>query len=843
MQDIPIIKRNRLLFYLFNSLKFIITGKEDYVMRKIIFQLIVTIMMSIISFAQVGTISGKILDKDTKHPLEGATIRLINQDIGTASSKDGDFSISNVSYGDLILQVTYIGYSPIRLKITLDSSEIQFGDIFLQPMVLPGQTVVVTATRGKERETPITFSTFTTEDISKRYSVQDIPQLLSELPSTTFYSDNGNGIGYNYLNIRGFDQKRISVMVNGIPQNDPEDHDVYWLDFPDLTSSLEDIQVQRGGGSSFYGPPAIGGSVNLITTSFSRKPGVSIYSGYGSFNTKKFSVSINSGLVENKYLFFGRLGKITSDGYRESSWTDFSSYFLSAVRFDETMTTQLNFYGGPIADHLAYYGISKSDAYSSDTQRRRKNPISRPEEIENFSQPHYELLHEWKIAESFTLSNSLFLLTGKGFFDFDGSWAPYTYFHITPANGFTITGDPDTLFIPDALIRAYVSNVQYGWLPRISLAHTNGQLTAGAEIRVHRSLHWGALRWGNNLPDGVTPDYHYYEYNGAKNIISLYAHELYHISNDLTLLINLQYVYNKYRLFNEKYLATDFSVPYQFLNPKIGVNYNITSELNCYTQLSYTSREPRLKNLYDAAEASTPVSWQRIAPQFDTTATGAYDFTRPLVKPEHLTNLELGFGYTIAWLRVGINLYYMNFQNEIVKKGTLDRFGQPVTGNAERTSHHGIEITFIAHPLNGIELQGNAAFSSNRLDRYSVYSGGTLVSLDGNYISGFPEALANLRIQYDWEGLALGLGIQYVGESYTDQFQNPSSIDPAKTVDAYTVWNGWLSYELSVSATQSVNFQFQINNITNLIYASHGEGDEFFPSAERNLFASIKVNL
>ena len=142
-------------------------------------------------------------------------------------------------------------------------------------------TVIVTTTQAHERETPATFSNLKEEQLSERYSVQDVPVLLSELPSMTFYSENGNGIGYNYVNLRGFDQRRLSVMINGVPQNDPEDHNVYWIDFPDLLGSTGSVQVQRGAGSAFYGPPAIGGSINLVTDPFNRRPGITVESELG----------------------------------------------------------------------------------------------------------------------------------------------------------------------------------------------------------------------------------------------------------------------------------------------------------------------------------------------------------------------------------------------------------------------------------------------------------------------------------------------------------------------------------------------------------------------------------
>jgi len=795
-------------------------------------------LLTALSYGQQGEITGRILEQNNQKPLEAGNIVLKGTSTGTSSAKDGTFRLP-APRGVQFIVVSYIGFGTIEREVLVPSEGTAVVEILLSPTILPGQTIVVTSTRGRERETPATFSTLEAKELTKRYNTQDIPQILSELPSTTFYSDNGNGIGYNYLNIRGFDQRRISVMINGIPQNDPEDHNVYWLDFPDLAANLEDIQVQRGAGSAFYGPAAIGGSVNLITSGFTSSPGITVSSGIGTFNTRKYSVKANSGLVGNRYAFQAKLSRIISDGYRERSWADFSSYFLGAVRYDETMTTQVNFYGGPVKDHLAYYGISKQEAYSSNETTRRRNPIQRPEEIENFSQPHYELLHEWNINESLTLNNSVFYVTGEGFFDYDGSWAPYSYYRLTPQSG-----HPDSVFIPNALIRAWVGNRQFGWLPRAIIRHDGGELTVGAELRRHRSLHWGALRWGEGLPPGVTPEYHYYEYRGAKEMASFYAHEVWRIQPNLTLMADLQYAYNKYRLYNEQYLGTDFSVPYHFVNPRLGVNYNVTSKLNIYAQVSRTSREPRLKNLYDAAEASYPAIWGVIEPQFEQKSGGGYDFSRPLVKPEVLTDIEIGGGYSTPTLRATANVFLMEFRNEIIRSGQLDRFGQPVTGNADRTRHLGIELTGTMM-LGQVELHANATMSQNQLVKYTVFDSGTPQSLDGNTIAGFPDIIANARASYASDRFSVVLSMQHVGEFYTDNFQNSGKglSDPARTVDAYTVFHAWVNYRIDVGLGQSVEMRLQVSNLFDAIYASHGEGGEFFPAATRNVFGSIQVVL
>ena len=293
-----------------------------------------------------GSVIGRVIDNESMKPLEGANIVVQGTTLGAAADEDGKFTIADVVPGQYTLRASYVGYETQTQVIDIESDKVSSVVLALSPTFIRVQPITVTATRGKERETPSTFATLERQDIRDRYTTQDIPVLLSELPSTTYYTEAGNGIGYTYLNIRGFDSRRIAVMINGIPQNDPEDHNVYWLDFPDLAASLEDIQVQRGAGSAFYGPPAIGGSVNLVTSNFGRERLLEFSSGVGSYNTRKYSASLSSGLIDNQYAVHARLSKILSNGYRDRSWIDFNSYFLGLIRYDEDMITQVNFYGG-----------------------------------------------------------------------------------------------------------------------------------------------------------------------------------------------------------------------------------------------------------------------------------------------------------------------------------------------------------------------------------------------------------------------------------------------------------------------------------------------------------------
>ncbi|WP_456443325.1 TonB-dependent receptor [Caldithrix abyssi] len=808
---------------------------------------LIVLFMATQTFARKNpVISGVVVDDQTGRPLVGANVFIPATSIGATTDLDGYFKLPPVPPATYELRVTFMGYSARAIRLKNVSAD-TFLTIEMNQDVLEGPRITITATRAVERVTPITFSTVQREEIARRRTIQDIPELLSELPSTTFYSESGTGLGYSYLSIRGFDQRRISVMINGVPQNDPEDHNVYWVDFPDFLSNVENIQVQRGAGSSFYGPAAIGGSINILTNYFSLQKNVSASVGIGSFNTRRYSLAYNSGLLKKRFVIYARASRIQTDGYRDLAYIDFKSYFLGLAHYTKNSTLRLQFYGGPIEDGLTYTGIPRE--YNADSRLRKMNfnwwdysedgktiyySPRRKDEIENFNQPHFEILHEYRLNDRMTLNNTLFYIKGYGFFDYDGSWGTPEYFRLTPEYGYDVREIPS-----DALIRAYVDNNQVGWYPQLYIKTHLGELVVGGELRVHRSLHWGRLQKGSGLPAEVVGDgaRRYYQYRGAKDIASLYFHQTTRIRPRLTLMSDLQYAYKKYRLYDEKYVGNDFSVPYHFLNPRLGLNYNLTSHLNGYVNLSYTQREPRLKNLYDAAEASYPEDWGYKVPQFELNPDGTYNFDKPLVKPEALTNLELGMGYRTHNLVLNVNYYYMSFRNEIIKSGQLDRFGQPITGNADRTRHQGVELSANLQLTPRWNLRFNFTGSENKLIDYKVYDwSGQATDLSGNTIAGFPDVIANGRLTYNWRNWYASLQWRYQSAFYTDNYQNERN-----RVDAFDLFHFDLRYQFNLFDGVKLTTQLRVANLLNKKYLAHGEGKEFFPGAPRSYFINFKI--
>lgn len=755
-------------------------------------------------------------------------------------------------------------------------------------------SVTVTSTKAKERQSPVPFSEITEAELEKTTSNIDLPNLLQSMPSIYTFTENGNGIGYTNLRLRGFDQRRISVLVNGIPQNDPEDHNVYFINLSDIQESLGEVQVQRGAGLANYGAAAIAGSINLTTSAFINNPGIRMSFGNGfqefsgrdviATNTNKLKFEYSSGLVDEKYAFYGRMSEINSEGYRDQSYAYLNSYFLSAIRFDEKLKTQVNIYGSSQRDGLAYVGLPKD--YITNPVKRRSNfsyweygedgrefsfgVPTRDQEEEQFTSPHVELLNDWYINDELTFKSSLYYFEGSGYFDYSGAGytdsSSYGFDKVYP--GATSPGNP--------LIRAWVANKQGGWIPRLVWETEGNVLTTGAEIRIHQSDHWGKLQFAENLPEGYDPDYKFYEHNGYRDIFSVFARNQYNVTKDFLISGETQFVYHSYRIANDKlagevipYLRADgtpvsgsedlFDVKYFFVNPRIGANWNFSPEQNVYLSAAFTQREPRMNNLYNSSN-----SWGGSTPQFKRVPLGnetfGYDFTNPLVKPEKMLNIETGWSYISETYNLSGNIYVMDLRDELVKSGQLDQFGAPIDGNAEQTLHYGIELEAGVKAFdnrNGrLDLYANGTFSQNKIITYNyALNDGTTIALDGNRIAGFPDAMSAFTLNYKISEFNLLLSANYVGSFMTDNFGDLLTTDSRiKTnlgggyyadnkVDSYYFMNANLSYNFTdFMGTQGIRVHLQINNLTNNLYAAAGEGGQFFGGAERNFFIGAELS-
>jgi iron complex outermembrane receptor protein len=818
--------------------------------------------------ANAASFAGRVVDAGDGSPVANALVRVRVDAVEFKAVTDaqGRFRFPDLPAGASPLQVSRIGYLTEQFFPELGAGDYE---VRLRPLTLPGNVIEVTTTRPIARHSAVAFTRLGKGELKERYWAQDVPMLLAETPGVFAYSDAGNGIGYSYVKVRGFGQRRVAVTINGIPLNDPQSHEVYWVDHPDLLAGANSIQVQRGVGSALYGASAVGGSINLETTAFAPERRLAVETGVGSYGTTRFSMQGETGLLDNRYAFGGRYSRIVSDGYREQSWSRLWSYAFSAARLDDRMTTRVNLYGGPEELHLAYFAVDRAyldGRITGDADKdRRFNPLTWRNETDNFFEPHYELLNDVRLGDRSTLSSSMFYFPGRGHYDdfpygpipFDSRRLPTFFVNdntLYPASYYADTSGvgPYEVVASDLTQRLWAKNKHYGWIPRARVRHDRGELTVGAEWREAVGRRWGEVTWGAALPPGTAPNHVMYDYTGRVNVQSLFAQETFHPRPDLTLTGSLQWRHTRYAVGRDLLNGYDFRLRYSSLNPRLGVNWEISKPWNVFGSFAHVEVEPILTEIYRADDPTATPLFRVIDP-----ANGVYE--DPLVDPETLNDWELGVGYGGRTLRVSATGYWLDFRNEIVPNGQIGPTGVPITGNAARSSHAGVELEFETLNQSGFQVLGNVTLSRNRFDDAREYlDATTFLDHGGNTIAGFPGRIVNLTAAYRRGPARISLAMVDIGRQYLDNTEdnrkNPTLRDAPgyqkKVVEPSTVLNAALSLDLGRGVArglgiQSLTLDARGMNLTDLRYETAGyvfaEVPYFYPAARRNAFVGLRA--
>lgn len=807
------------------------------------------------------TIAGVVVD-DLGRPVVDASVTLRSSArastslAGDVTDALGRFSLRvsqsamTVGDGSLFLVVSHMAYG--TTSQTLGEDALDAVEVVIPRGVLPHREVVVTADRGLEGVSPLTIQNLDADDLHRLPTTRDLPTQLEKTPSITQYSENGNGLGYTYLRLRGFDQRRVAVAINGIPQNDPETFDVFWINFFDLQGSISDIQIQRGASGSFYGSTGIGGGINIIAQPYSPVASASATLGAGSFATRRYTASANSGLLGGRYIAHARLSRVVSDGYRDWSWTEYWRYFAGFRRIGANSVLTLQSYGGPQRDALAYVGIPKdanvqtvTDEFGSEIDRRfNVSALSR--DVEQFRQPHVELHFEWTPKPGLAITQRAFWVRGVGYFDFDGSFRSADYLRLP--DGIVPEGQRDQpLFasLPGVpvLFRAYLDQWQVGWQPSTQFVGPRGVTSLGGELRLHRSIRWGRIQESEGLPEslvGSENDVRVYSVRGESFVGSLFGSHLARPTKSIALQADASLTFRRYRVYDEDFFGTSFSKAYLFFNPRLGATLFPESPLSAFASIALASREPRLKTLYDGEEAGAGG-----LPQFNTNSDGTFDFDDPLVSPESVVDIELGFASeNRSWVATA-NVYYMRFTDEIVPSGGLDQFGVPRTGNADRTQHVGIEVSGEARILPGVDVWANTTLSQNRFTDFTEFINvdDEIIGLerDNNAISGFPSTIVNAGVRFSTGSLSIDISARYRGKQYVDNGggKDESGVEQENlVVDPFQMVDLSVRYTVPRGPVRGLAAALDVSNLMNrrvLLFGNSGFGaPQFFPAATRH---------
>ena len=780
-------------------------------------------------------ITGKVVNSNTGKPLQGANVLIEQTSLGGATDENGLFSIRNLPIGNYTISASVIGYEIQKLLIYAESKNLTI-NFSLTSKTLEGENIVVSGSRAITGKTPIAFSNIDSRTLSEKYSSQELPMLLDEVPSLYSYSFTGNGMGYSEIKIRGFDATRVAVTINGVPLNDPEDHVTYFYDIADLSANIQDIQVQRGVGNSLYGTAAIGGSVNIITKGTGTKPGITISGTSGSYNTRRLNFSFGTGYIENKYSAYGRFSKLETDGYRNDSGVDSWSYFLSGSRYDRDMTTTFNVFGGPLVAKFAWFGISKDSLEHED--RRRSNFYSPSkangffdDQKDDFLQSHYQLINDWRISEGMRLENTLFHVKGDGFFlDYKFNRKPDEYNLVLVDSSRS-----------DLLRKQIVDKWQWGWLPRLTILRENWSLTIGGELSFFGAKHWGEVTWvkENNL---TLPNNKYYGYQTDKSSATVYSHVVYGLSEKTDLMFDLQYQRLNSNFdqeiiggFNNNY---EYSLNYNFLAPRMGINRQVNENISAFANFSIAKREPKDSDVYDANDIDT-------TPRFGANSDNTLNFDDPLIDAETLYDYELGAMWRNTDASVKINLFWMDIRDEIVQTGLRDGIGLPIYYNAEKSIHRGIEVDAFVSNSRGFYVSGNLSLNDNYFVAYNEVVEGLPDPFDrsGNKIGGFPGYLTGLKVGYRNKAVSSFIGTRFVGRQYLD-----NSETEALSINGYNVSSFFISYDFAEGIKLPLQLQFNVDNVfstkyetSGYVYFYKGFIPEYIPAALRNVSITMVV--
>ncbi len=800
-----------------------------------------------------SALTGVVTDWSNGKPIVGAMIE-VDLDSITVTDRFGRYTTNAFENESVVVKIAKEGYAPYSALVVLADAEQTEFNVELKPFAKDDvnsftdapkyemDDVNVFTTRATS-DYPVTYSNMSQQTVDRASYGQDLPQLFTQLPSVNTYSDGGNGFGYSYLRIRGFSQNRVGVYLNGIPLNDAESHEVFWIDLPDFAEDVQDMQVQRGIGSSLYGAASLGGSINLVTKTpgLGDRPKLRAEAMYGTWNTRRASMQFTSGRVGKRFGFAGRLARMESDGYRFGSWVKMWSYYFAATRFSARHTTRILSYGGPEKTHLAYEGVNKDyldGKVTGDREfDRRFNPLTYSGEIDNFFQPHYELHDTWRVKDNVTLDNSIYIFRGDGYYDqFRTERDLNEYFYQLPADS----------IVADILRRRNIAELDGGWVPRATWKHSYGQTVVGAEIRLHDAHHEGLIQWASELPEGTRPDYHYYDYKVNKQVYAGYVHNLFQITDPLRAMVDLQVKSQRYQMKDDQVFDVTLDKTFSAITPRVGLNYRIIDAQAskpltiAYTNVSWAQREPAFRDLYNAQDYySSPL----VAPNRFSNGVNGGEYVGPTLDDEKLINFEIG---TIAqWQKahIGVNYYRMELTDAIVTdNGQLDDLGNLLSANADKVRHQGVEIVGAIEPIDQLKFSGNLALADHKFVKYSEVDWNTylLTARDGNLIGQDPEYLANLQVDHTHGNFSATIGARFVGKQFTD-----NSEDDESAIAAYTLVSLDLGYRFEhlPGNVPLCELRLRVNNLFDAEYETVGYGPTYIVGAPRAIYTTLAVEL
>ena len=682
--------------------------------------------------------------------------------------------------------------------------------------------VIVQAVRAKF-SSPISFSNVTKKDISSRNLGQDLPILLNYLPSVVTTSDAGAGIGYTGIRIRGVSPQSTNITINGIPFNDAESHGTYWVNLPDFSSSVENLQVQRGVGTSTNGSGAFGASINILTDAVSDIAFATISSSIGSYNTFKNTIKFSTGLINN-FELSGRLSKINSDGYVDRAFSDLKSYFIQGSYSDENTLIKALTFGGHERGYQAWFGVTSDQI----KENRRQNPYTYENEIDDYKQDHFQFHWNEKLNSSWSTNLGLNYTDGRGYYE--------QYREDDSIDGYSgiLSSDIDSngneLGTTDLIRRRWLDNNFYVLNASVDYNSKNLNLNFNSFYSSYSGDHFGEIIWARTFSQNGKIRDRYYEGNGKKKDFSVFSKASFNLGEKTEIYTDLQFRKVNYKTsgITSDLVNMILDKEYNFFNPKFGASYKFKPNSMLYFSYARANREP------SRSDYESNLS----------------------IKPEELNDLELGWRFRNEKIKLNINSYYMLYSNQLVLTGELDDVGTPIRTNSGNSYRLGIEIDNFLKLSEKTSFQTNLTLSSNKNKEIISKVNGEIYNYGKTNISFSPNLIASNIFSYmPNEYTTLSLLSKYVGDQYMSNNDSKNSM-----LESYFINDLNFTYQIKTNKLfDSIIFSALINNLFDIEYISNGyyytyddtwsnpgevvtlDGAGYYPQATRNFLIGISM--
>lgn len=648
--------------------------------------------------------------------------------------------------------------------------------------------VSVNALRANDK-TPMAFTNISKSEIKKSNLGQDLTYLISLTPSVVTTSDAGAGIGYTGLRIRGTDPSRINVTINGIPVNDSESQGVWWVNMPDFASSLDNIQIQRGVGTSTNGAAAFGASINLKTLALNKKAYTITNNSIGSFNTLKNNIEFGSGMLNNKFTFDGRLSRISSDGYIDRATSDLKSLYLQGAYFGKKSVLKAIVFSGQERTYQAWNGVPKKYL---DTNRTF-NSYTYENEVDNYNQTNYQLHYNEQLNSKTNIHLATHYTHGEGYFEsekLNQNLADYGLNNILIGS--------DTISSTDLVRRKWLNN-DFGGIT-YSINHKNDlvNLVVGGANNVYSGQHYGNVIWAQYMSNGIY-NHQYYKNIATKYDNNVFIKTNFQASEKTSLFLDLQSRNIEYE-FNGSDIDGNIGVQevkLDFFNPKFGLSHKMNEEQLLYGSFAVANKEPNRSDYIESSPNSRPLH-------------------------ETLYDTEIGFKYTTKDFKFNANAYIMNYDNQLIKTGEINDVGYFTSENVKKSFRRGLEIEGSILLSKKLAWAANMTLSENKIDTFIQYidswdTGGQQETIYTETDLAFsPSIIWASQLTYNFQdNLSLDFITKYVGEQFID---NSSSED--RKLDDYLVNNLRLSYSFNSKIFNYARLSLQINNLFDEEYVS-----------------------